>query len=217
MPATTVETFSPSNIADIDMFKLEIFCNVVALNSMSAAGRAMGLSPAVISKHIAHLENYLGVMLLTRSTRRQVLTEAGKKFYKSACEILDAIRQACAELSCIEPEPITVPATDKDWHTPDEIPEPGFVEAEFPASWNARCRLAGNPLETGAACCIAVAGGKRQWLRAVHFEGSAPAMEPWQPVRWRHFAAARPIQEVRKVRKPRLTLQAAEGAAAQAA
>ena len=193
------------------MFKLEIFCNVVALNSMSAAGRAMGLSPAVISKHIAHLENYLGVMLLKRSTRRQVLTESGQKFHKSACEILDAIRQACAELSCIEPEPITVPATDKDWHTPDEIPEPGFVEAEFPASWNARCRLGANPLEIGAACCIAAAGGERQWLRAVHPDIGAPTMEPWQPVRWRHFA------EAQKVQKKRRSPQPAEGTVAQTA
>ena len=60
------------SIADLD-----IFARVVAAGSMSAAGRELGLSPAVISKRIRRLEERLGTRLLQRTTRQIALTEAG--------------------------------------------------------------------------------------------------------------------------------------------
>ena len=40
---------------------LEIFARVAAAGNMSAAGRDMGLSPAVVSKRISHMEERLGL------------------------------------------------------------------------------------------------------------------------------------------------------------
>ena len=47
---------------------LEVFSKVVALGSMSAAARDMGLSPAVVSKRLQRLEERLGTRLLNRTT-----------------------------------------------------------------------------------------------------------------------------------------------------
>ena len=44
---------------------------------MSAAGREMGLSPAVVSKRISQLEDRLGARLFQRTTRHLTLTETG--------------------------------------------------------------------------------------------------------------------------------------------
>ena len=61
---------------------LEIFSRVASMGSMSAAGRALGLSPAVISKRIKRLEERLGTRLFQRTTRQISLTEAGLGFHE---------------------------------------------------------------------------------------------------------------------------------------
>ena len=55
---------------------LEIFARVARTGNMSAAGREMGLSPAVISKRISQLEEQLGARLFQRTTRHLTLTAA---------------------------------------------------------------------------------------------------------------------------------------------
>lgn len=72
----------------------EIFARVVNAGNMSAAGRAMGLSPAVISKRISHLEKRLGSRLFQRTTRQLTLTETGEGFYHRVVHILDGIEEA---------------------------------------------------------------------------------------------------------------------------
>ena len=61
---------------------LEIFAGVVTAGSMSAAGRELDLSPAVVSKRISHLETRLGTRLFHRTTRQLQLTETGRGFYE---------------------------------------------------------------------------------------------------------------------------------------
>ena len=59
------------SIADLD-----VFARIVTAGSMSAAGRELGLSPAVISKRIRRLEERLGTRLLqalAAAARRQGL------------------------------------------------------------------------------------------------------------------------------------------------
>ena len=51
------------------------FRRIAELGSFSAAARDLGLSNAVISKHVAVLEGYLGARLINRTTRRQSLTD----------------------------------------------------------------------------------------------------------------------------------------------
>lgn len=76
------------------MGDLDIFAQVVSARSMSAAGREMGLSTAVISKRIRRLEERLGVRLLQRTTRQITLTEAGQGLYERAVAILASVEEA---------------------------------------------------------------------------------------------------------------------------
>lgn len=78
---------------------LDIFSRVVTSGSMSAAGRALGLSPAVISKRIKRLEERLGTRLLQRTTRQISLTEAGQGFHERILGILAGIEEAEAFVS----------------------------------------------------------------------------------------------------------------------
>ncbi|MDF1606802.1 LysR family transcriptional regulator [Hoeflea sp. YIM 152468] len=78
-----------SNLGD-----LEIFARVVTAGSMSAAGRELGLSPAVVSKRMRRLEDRLGTRLLHRTTRQISLTEAGQGFYERVVAILAGIEEA---------------------------------------------------------------------------------------------------------------------------
>lgn len=73
---------------------LEIFARVVSAGNMSAAGREMGLSPAVVSKRISHLEDRLGARLFQRTTRQLTLTEVGQGFYERVSGILASIEDA---------------------------------------------------------------------------------------------------------------------------
>ncbi len=73
---------------------LEIFTRVVATGSMSAAGRALGFSPAVISKRIKRLEDRLGTRLFQRTTRQISLTEAGQGFHDRILGVLAGIEEA---------------------------------------------------------------------------------------------------------------------------
>jgi len=57
------------------------FLQVVAAGSLSAAARALRLSPASLSKRLSRLEDRLGVRLLHRTTRRLSLTEAGRELH----------------------------------------------------------------------------------------------------------------------------------------
>ena len=76
-----------------------LFAEVVRTGSLSAAGRSMGISPAMVSKRIARLEARLGVRLLNRTTRRLDLTARGAAYHRDMVEILAAIRDAEARVS----------------------------------------------------------------------------------------------------------------------
>jgi DNA-binding transcriptional LysR family regulator len=78
---------------------LDVFAHVVTARSMSAAGRHLNLSPAVISKRIRRLEERLGVRLLQRTTRQLSLTEAGQGFYERVVSVLSSIEDAEAWVS----------------------------------------------------------------------------------------------------------------------
>jgi DNA-binding transcriptional LysR family regulator len=61
---------------------------------MSAAGREMGLSPAVVSKRISLLEEKLGARLFQRTTRHLTLTETGEGYYRRVIDILSLLDEA---------------------------------------------------------------------------------------------------------------------------
>lgn len=75
-----------------------LFATVVASGSLSAAARALGISPAMVSKRIARLELRLGTRLLHRTTRTMELTPLGEQFHRDVVELLSALEKAEARL-----------------------------------------------------------------------------------------------------------------------
>lgn len=75
-----------------------LFARIVAEGSLSAAARALGISPAMASKRLARLEDRLGVQLLHRTTRRLALTEAGAELHREVAEILVRLGEAEARV-----------------------------------------------------------------------------------------------------------------------
>jgi DNA-binding transcriptional LysR family regulator len=78
---------------------MEIFAEVARLRSFSAAGRALGLTRAMVSKHIMQLEARLGARLLYRSTREVSLTEAGQAYLAPCQATLELAREASRAIS----------------------------------------------------------------------------------------------------------------------
>jgi len=73
---------------------MRIFVRAVSAGSLSAAGRHLGISPAMATKHVDALESHLGVKLLHRTTRRLSLTEAGSDYLEACLRILPEIEEA---------------------------------------------------------------------------------------------------------------------------
>ena len=73
---------------------MEIFAAVARLRSFSAAGRELGLTRAMVSKHIMQLEARLGARLLYRSTREVSLTDAGQAYLAPCLATLEQSREA---------------------------------------------------------------------------------------------------------------------------
>jgi DNA-binding transcriptional LysR family regulator len=84
---------------------LEVFVKVAALGSLSAAGRALGMSQTMVTKHMAALEARLGAKLFHRSTRRLSITEAGRNYLEASERILGDIEAADAAVAADRVEP----------------------------------------------------------------------------------------------------------------
>lgn len=84
---------------------IRTFVRVYELGSMSAAGRDLRISPALTSSRISQLEEKLGVRLFQRTTRSLAATEQGKAFFGGACEILESVEAAEAQVVNITDNP----------------------------------------------------------------------------------------------------------------
>ena len=76
-----------------------LFVAIVEAGSLSAAGRRLRISPAMVSKRLARLEARLGSVLVHRTTRRLVLSDVGQGFYEDVRRILEATRAAEARVA----------------------------------------------------------------------------------------------------------------------
>lgn len=68
----------------------------VNAGGFSAAARQLGVATSSVTRTLDALEAELDVVLLNRSTRQVTLTEAGKRYYDQALEILEAVAEADA-------------------------------------------------------------------------------------------------------------------------
>ena len=113
---------------------LEIFARVARTGNMSAAGREMGLSPAVVSKRVSLLEERLNTRLFQRTTRQLTLTETGEGYFKRVVDILSLIEEAEDFVSRRNTKPrgqlkVTVPTSFSRLHIAPYLPR--FLE-KFP-------------------------------------------------------------------------------------
>lgn len=79
--------------------EIETFVQVAQRGSLSAAARALDLTPAMIGRRIDALEARLGVRLMTRTTRSLTLTAEGSAFLEDCQRILDDLATAEAAVS----------------------------------------------------------------------------------------------------------------------
>ena len=87
-------------ITPMDRLKqLESFVAVATRGSLSAAARAEGVAPAVISRRLDALEARLGVKLMVRTTRRLTLTHEGTAFLEDCQRLLSELANAEASVS----------------------------------------------------------------------------------------------------------------------
>jgi len=78
--------------------EMNAFVRVIERGSFAAAAGDLGITPSALSKLVTRIEDRLGVRLLTRTTRRLVLTAEGELFVARSREILASIEAAEAEI-----------------------------------------------------------------------------------------------------------------------
>lgn len=76
------------------LVSLRVFRQVVQQGSFTQAAATLGLSVAMASKHVRHLEQALQVRLLHRSRRRVMPTELGADYYSRCVQALDTLDEA---------------------------------------------------------------------------------------------------------------------------
>lgn len=78
----------------MNLNNIEIFIQVAERGNFTQAGRALSLSPSVVSRRIYELEQSLGAALFVRSTRKVSLTEAGEVFLERCTQALSELTEA---------------------------------------------------------------------------------------------------------------------------
>lgn len=78
---------------------MEIFVEVARLRSFSEAGRRLGLTRAMVSKHIMQLEDRLQARLLHRSTREVSLTDVGQAYLEPCMAAVAQAQEAARVVS----------------------------------------------------------------------------------------------------------------------
>lgn len=78
---------------------MRTFVAAVQTGSFVAAADKLSMSPQMVARHIAALEQQLATRLLNRTTRRQSLTPAGCQYFRRCEAILKAIEDAEHEAS----------------------------------------------------------------------------------------------------------------------
>jgi DNA-binding transcriptional LysR family regulator len=73
---------------------LEVLIAIVDYGGFARAAERLGMSPTMVSTHLARLEDRLGTRLIHRSTRRFALTPQGRLYVDDTRAILESLREA---------------------------------------------------------------------------------------------------------------------------
>ena len=94
---------------------MAVFGRVVDKGTFRAAAKDLGLAPSRVSQTVSDLEQYLGITLFYRSTRKLSLTDKGRQFYAHISEMMRSAESGLNELNVSSQKPsgtlkITLPA-----------------------------------------------------------------------------------------------------------
>ncbi|MBV8826543.1 MAG: LysR family transcriptional regulator [Hyphomicrobiales bacterium] len=73
---------------------MSVLVAAVEAGSLSAAARRLGVPLTTVSRKVSELETHLGTRLLTRSSRKLTLTEAGRSYVEACKRILEDVNEA---------------------------------------------------------------------------------------------------------------------------
>jgi DNA-binding transcriptional LysR family regulator len=84
---------------------LRVFVAVAEAGSLSAAARKLGMPLSTVSRQLKALEDELDTRLITRTTRRLVLTESGRSYAATCRQVLDELDDAGRRVAGEQAEP----------------------------------------------------------------------------------------------------------------
>ena len=76
----------------LDLGDLMVFTKVVETESLTKAGRLLGLPKSTVSRRVSRLEEHLGAQLLHRSTRAVTVTQDGALFFDYCLRSMGVLR-----------------------------------------------------------------------------------------------------------------------------
>lgn len=89
----------------IDLNAVAVFVRIVKSGSLSAAARFLKMPKTTVSKRLALLEQSLGVALITRTTRKLHVTDAGRAYFEHCQLAMRGLEQARVEVSSSRDHP----------------------------------------------------------------------------------------------------------------
>jgi|SRR5579859_5602475 len=89
----------------MDLNRVSLFVRVVETSSFTAAAHSLGLRKSSVSRAVSRLEEDLGVRLLDRTTRKLILTDAGRAYFNRVREALSFVDEANADVQEMGHEP----------------------------------------------------------------------------------------------------------------
>lgn len=72
---------------------MQTFVRVVEAGSITKAAEQMDTVKSAVSRRLSELEKRLGITLLTRTTRTQILTDSGQSYYQQCLRIIDDVAE----------------------------------------------------------------------------------------------------------------------------
>lgn len=85
----------------VSLRAMRMFVTVVEAGSFAAAATLLGVSPSIVSKRIAALEQELGARLVNRTTRAMSITDIGERYFENCRKILASVEEIEDEVATL--------------------------------------------------------------------------------------------------------------------